>query len=172
MTELEVRTDNEFWRLYHDALPQVYGYLVRRADTAVAEDLTQEVFTSAARAWSGNSVTITVPWLLTVAKSRLVDHYRSEQRRTRNLVSAWSARPDTVAASAEDSAAARRLAPTTEAALAAMPDAQRVALVLHHLDDLSVADVAEMMGRSVHATESLLVRARASFEQAFEGADR
>jgi RNA polymerase sigma-70 factor (ECF subfamily) len=33
-------------------------------------------------------------------------------------------------------------------------------LVLRYVDDLSVAEVAREMGRSVHATESLLTRAR------------
>jgi DNA-directed RNA polymerase specialized sigma24 family protein len=34
--------------------------------------------------------------------------------------------------------------------------------VLKYVDDLPVADVARELGRSVHATESLLARGRAS----------
>lgn len=39
------------------------------------------------------------------------------------------------------------------------PD-QRTALALRYVEDLTVAEVALAMSRSVHATESLLVRAR------------
>ena len=41
-----------------------------------------------------------------------------------------------------------------------LPDDQRAALVFRYHDDLPVADVAALLGRSVDATESLLVRAR------------
>lgn len=160
---------DEFWDVYDETLPRVYGFLVRRTGDSTAEDLTQEVFVTAARTWSaGGRARVTLPWLLTVARSRLIDHYRAEQRRHRNLQAAWSARSRRVAASAEDSSEATRLAPATEAALAALSGPQRAALVLHHLDDLSVAEVAETLARSVPATESLLARARRSFRTALK----
>lgn len=55
----------------------------------------------------------------------------------------------------------------TLAALAALPPAQRQALVLRHADGLSVPEVALALGRSVHATESLLARGRAGFKRAW-----
>ncbi len=161
--------DARFWAFYDDAVPQVYGYLVRRTGKSAAEDLTQEVFVTAARTFaSGDRHKVTVPWLMTVAKSRLIDFHRAEGRRRRNLELAWSARGETTARSAEDASAASVLAPAVEAALDALSDAQRTALVLHHLDDLSVAEVAGRMGKSVRATESLLARARRTFRAAFE----
>ena len=51
--------------------------------------------------------------------------------------------------------------PVTDA-LGQLPADYRVALVLRYVDELSVPDVARELGRSVHATESLLVRARAA----------
>lgn len=39
----------------------------------------------------------------------------------------------------------------------------RAALTLRYVDDLPVADVAEHLGRTVHASEALLVRARNAF---------
>ena len=160
---------DEFWDVYDVALQRVYGFLVRRTDGSTAEDLTQEVFVTAARTWSaGGGARVTLPWLLTVARSRLIDHYRAEQRRDRNHRAAWSALPRRAAASAEESSEAARLAPATEAALASLSGAQRAALVLHHLDALSVAEVAEILARSVPATESLLARARRSFRAALK----
>jgi len=43
-----------------------------------------------------------------------------------------------------------------------------LALILRYVDDLEVREVAELMGSSVRATESLLVRARASLADSFE----
>lgn len=45
--------------------------------------------------------------------------------------------------------------------LAALPQDQRDALLLQHLEDLSVAQVAQVLGKSLGATNSLLQRARA-----------
>ena len=47
----------------------------------------------------------------------------------------------------------------------------QAALTLRYLDGLSVPEVAESLGRTVHATEALLVRARIAFRRAYEGSD-
>jgi len=39
---------------------------------------------------------------------------------------------------------------------------------LRYLDDLPVAEVAEHLGRSLHATETLLVRARSALRRVYE----
>ena len=44
----------------------------------------------------------------------------------------------------------------------------RAALTLRYLDDLPVPEVAALLGRTLHATEALLVRARAAFRRAYE----
>jgi RNA polymerase sigma-70 factor (ECF subfamily) len=44
----------------------------------------------------------------------------------------------------------------------------RSALTLRYVDDLPVPEVAETLGRTVHATEALLVRARNAFRNRYE----
>ena len=44
----------------------------------------------------------------------------------------------------------------------------RAALTLRYLDGLPVAEVADHLGRTLHATEALLVRARRAFRSAYE----
>ncbi len=62
--------------LYEQALPQVFGYLVRRCPTeALAEDLTADAFLAAVDACGRGTVTSpTVGWLIGVARNKLVDH--------------------------------------------------------------------------------------------------
>ena len=52
--------------------------------------------------------------------------------------------------------------------LAGLGAHHRAALTLRYLDDLPVAEVAAVLDRTVHATEALLVRARAAFRRAYE----
>jgi RNA polymerase sigma-70 factor (ECF subfamily) len=53
-------------------------------------------------------------------------------------------------------------------ALTAVPASQRAALSLRYLDDLSVPEVARSLGKSLHATESLLARGRDAFRRALK----
>ncbi len=157
--------------LYDAALPHVYGYLVARCDgTAVAEDLTAETFLAAVDAARRDDPPVmTIPWMVGVARHKLVDHWRSkarDERRLRALAEVdadppaddWDARLDTVRA---------------HETLSQLGPHHRGALTLRYLDDLSVREVAETMGRTVHATEALLVRARIAFRRAYgeEGGD-
>ena len=57
------------------------------------------------------------------------------------------------------------------AALRRLSAEQRAALVLHHVDGLSVREVARQLDRSESAVESLLARARRRFRQLYEGQD-
>jgi RNA polymerase sigma-70 factor (ECF subfamily) len=157
--------------LYDRALPEVYGYLLPRCgDRAVAEDVTSETFLAAVSAVQRGTVPdLTVAWLVGVARHKLVDHWRRtarEERRLHRVASEPEAVDDPWDAHV-DAAAAR-------AVLAELGAHHRSALTLRYLDGLSVPEVARHLDRTVHATEALLVRARAAFRRALpdEGNDR
>ena len=146
--------------LYDEALPEIYGYLVRRCDsTSVAEDLTSETFLAAVSAVQRGTVErMTVAWLIGVARHKLVDHWRRRAREDRNLAAVADE-----SAEAEDPWDAQLDASVAHSVLARLGPHHRVALTLRYLDGLPVNDVAEHLGRTVHATEALLVRARLAF---------
>ncbi|ORW44130.1 RNA polymerase subunit sigma-24 [Mycobacterium paraense] len=150
--------------LYDEALPVVYGYFVRRCgDRATAEDLTSETFLAAMDAARRvDPPPITIPWLLGVARHKLADHYRRGQRRLAVPV----ADPPEPADAADDwdTELDRMVA---EAVLARLAEPHRTVLVLRYMDDCSVGECAELIGRTVHATEALLVRARRAFRQEY-----
>ena len=152
--------------LYDRALPVVYGYLVSRVgDRATAEELTSEVFLAAVDA-SGReaSPTIDTGWLVGVARHKLVDHWRRREREERKL-RAIAALPTTD----EDPWDVRLDVLQAREVLARMGPANRMALTLRYLDGLSIPEMARELGRSRHATEALVVRARAAFRRAYEG---
>jgi RNA polymerase sigma-70 factor (ECF subfamily) len=144
--------------LYDRALPQVYGYLRARVPgDALAEDLTAETFLAAVQAVRKDSVPdLTIGWLVTVARNKLVDHWRRSAREERSLQLA----SDEEAVEDGDQYFEQMRAREVLAELGAH---HRAALTLRYLDGLSVPEVAELLGRTVHATEALLVRARHAF---------
>ena len=152
--------------IYRRALPQVYGYLLPRCgSTVLAEDLTAETFMAAVAAVKQDRVgaaEVTVAWLVGVARHKLADHWRRAAREQRGL-----AEVAVLAAEADDPWDEHLDVQVAHAALARLPGPQRAALTLRYLDGLPVAEVAACVGRSVRATETLLVRARAALRRVY-----
>jgi RNA polymerase sigma-70 factor (ECF subfamily) len=150
--------------LYEEALPVVYGYFVRRCgDRGAAEDLTSETFLAAMdAARKVQPPAISVPWLLGVARHKLADHYRRGWDRLTVPVAELPEPLDT--ADDWDAELDRMVA---EAVLSRLAEPHRTVLVLRYLDDCSVGECAELIGRTVHATEALLVRARRAFKKRY-----
>jgi RNA polymerase sigma-70 factor (ECF subfamily) len=108
----------------------------------------------------GRVVERPLPWIRGIARHKVLDHHRRQQREERVLRVVWEASPvDDEVLWDDDTSAERALA-----ALASLPASQRAAIVLRHVDGLSVSEVAAQIGRSVRATESLLVRGRENFK--------
>lgn len=152
--------------LYDEALPRVYGYLLSRCGRAVvAEDLCSQTFLAAVRAVRGQEdPPLSVPWLLGVARHKLVDHWRAQARDERHQALVGGA----VESDDDDPWDAQLDALRARETLAKLSTEHRAALTLRYLDDLAVPEVASHMERSVHATEGLLVRARRSFRRAYQ----
>jgi RNA polymerase sigma-70 factor (ECF subfamily) len=121
---------------------QEYVRLVRALSVAsgsvdAATDAVQESFLAAARHWRRISgYDDPAAWLRHVALHRLADQRRASSRRQRAL-------PRLAAGT---TTADREPDVDLANAVAALPQQQRVAVCLHYLADLSVADVAEAMG--------------------------
>jgi RNA polymerase sigma-70 factor (ECF subfamily) len=155
--------------IYPAALPQIYGYLLPRCGSvAVAEDLTAETFLAAvaARRQPGTPE-VTVAWLVGVARHKLVDHWRRRAREQRGLHAV-----EGQAEPLDDPWGEWLDAEAAHAALSRLSGLHRVALTLRYLDGLPVAQVAAHVDRSVHATETLLVRAKAALRRVYEEARR
>ncbi|QGG96658.1 RNA polymerase sigma factor [Actinomarinicola tropica] len=155
--------------IYDRALPQVYGYLVSRCGSpTIAEEVTAETFLAAAESLDRGKVPdLTVAWLVTVARNKLVDHWRREERERRHLQLVHDVDDDVddPVDVGLDAAFDRARAHEVLAELGAH---HRSALTLRYLDGLSVPEVAEVLGRTVHATEALLVRSRAAFRTRYQ----
>jgi RNA polymerase sigma-70 factor (ECF subfamily) len=149
--------------LYDRALPQVYGYLVSRCGSpALAEDLTAETFLAAVAALQRGTAELSVGWLVTVARRKLVDHWRRSAREERKLQLA-AGEPVVEEPPWDEQLDATRAG----VVLGELGSHHRAALTLRYVDGLPVPEVAQHLDRTVHATEALLVRARSAFRRAY-----
>ena len=155
--------------LYPTALPHVYGYLLARCGgVALAEDLTAETFLAAVDAVRRDEpAAVSTPWPIGVARHKLADHWRRHAREERHLssVAGWED------GEADDPWDTHLDAVRARDTLACLSPPHRAALTLRYLDDLPVPEVADLLDRTVHATEALLVRARSAFRRAYEAGE-
>jgi RNA polymerase sigma-70 factor (ECF subfamily) len=156
--------------IYDEAVGEVFAYLrARCVGRAVAEDLTADTFLAAVGQIRRGAVdTVTVAWLIGIARHKLIDEWRRASRRPR------PERFDTEEVGHDpaidgdnmwDAVIEQHLVGDV---LADLGPHHRSALTLRYLDGLSVPEVAEHLGRTVEATETLLVRARRRFRTAYE----
>ncbi len=152
--------------VYRTTFAELSGYVLvhTSGDRELAEDLVSETYFHAARrAQQGRVEEVTIGWLKTVARRRLLDHIRREislrgrADRLKNEVA--SARSEEIPDRSELS--------MVYEALDTLPSDHRLVLVLNHLDGLRVREIAEIIERSPDATESLLRRARSGFRAAY-----
>ncbi len=141
-------------------LPRVLAVATRMlgGDRAEAEDVAQEAMLRLWRIapdWRPGEARVST-WLYRVVVNLCTDRLRR----------ARSAPLDAVPEPADDApgplaglAEADRLA-ALDAGLAALPDRQRQAVVLRHIEGLSNPEIADIMGLSVEAVESLTARGK------------
>ena len=152
---------------YDDAVERVYGYLYGRCggDIEVAEDITQQTFLQAVRHWQdfdGRSEPVT--WLCSIARNKLTDHYRDQDRQRRRHLRLMVREIESEKAPLDLEWADRDAVIT---ALRQLPDMERTALILRYVDDLGVREVADLLGRSVDGTDALLRRAKDRFRTVY-----
>ena len=149
-----------FATLYRRYLDRVYGYaFYQLGDHHDAEDVTERIFLAALRAlpdFHDQGSTFRA-WLFRIAHNTIANAHRSRaRRRTEPLPddfqrAAPNADPAGQVALADELREIRRV-------VAEMPDDRRQVILLRFVDDLSTAEIAEVLDRSPGAVRVLLHR--------------
>ena len=154
------RGDADAFRILVDRHLSVVVAGARRLlnDASEAEDVAQETFV---RLWqSADGLEIgnagTRPWLRRVSRNLAIDRLRSGKRFDVVADVPEGEQDADQQRTVEDKEQSNRVV----AALAELPDRQRVALVLFHFEGFTQAEIADKLACSVDAVESLLGRAR------------
>lgn len=146
----------------------MYSFAAQRLGPSEAEDVTSEVFQAAALAHRDRPDSpLTTGWLIAVCKNKVVDRWRAQSVRKSkaHLIVERFGRGS--APAADRSIDLRDTA--VLAALDRVSDRHRTLLILHHIDGMPIAELADATGLSRVAIESTLARARRSFRRAFDG---
>lgn len=136
-------------------------------DEAEAEDVAQEAMLRLWRiapAWRAGEARVST-WLYRVAVNLCTDRLR---RRRGVALDAIPEPEDGAPGAAAGLIEADRMA-ALDAALMALPERQRQAVVLRHLEGLANPEIAEIMGLGVEAVESLTARGKRNLAAALAG---
>ena len=150
--------------LYRHHVTEVYRYAFAvLGNHADAEDVTQTTFLNAYRSLEqGVHPRKPANWLLTIASNAIKQRFRQEQARPRVVeLDERTTRADTP----DDEG------PTVGellAALSKIPPQQRQAIVLREFEGRSYAEIADILGVTTGALETLLFRARRSLAEELE----
>lgn len=157
-----------FGELYQRHVDRVYSYIAFRVrDTAVAEDLTQEVFLHALKALGGFSFRGAVaPWFMSIARNAVVDHWRRRSRRPEDSLSSLESDTDeeesfldrqgiTEGNDAEDRAEFVLTRERVARSAIHLTELQQQVLALRFSSGLSVKETADAMSRSEGAVKNL-----------------
>ncbi len=157
-TPLLADPDREFESLYEEYGRTVYRYALGvLRNPADAEDITQTTFMNAFRAMKAGEHPIKPRnWLLTIAHNACQMRFVRSARRPKEVP---------LDDSVDQIVVPERERPNVKAVLdelAKLPFNQRSALVMRELEGRSHAEIAEILGTSVSAVETLIFRARRS----------
>jgi RNA polymerase sigma-70 factor, ECF subfamily len=155
--------DRSFERLYRKHAGDVYRYaLVVLRNEADAEDVTQTTFLNAFRALEkGERPHKPQNWLIAIAHNVCRQRFRQSQRRPNEVVYEDELAETLVQ---EDPITAEDI----KRALGHLAFNQRAALVMRELEGRSYQEIADILGVSVSAVETLIFRARRALREQLE----
>ncbi|CAN5174893.1 hypothetical protein BH09ACT13_BH09ACT13_10040 [soil metagenome] len=160
VTETGLVASRELDSLYRRHGGEIYRYaLAVLGNHADAEDVTQTTFLNAYRALEqGVRPRKPINWLLTIASNVVKERFRHDQARPRQV----ALDRELASTPAEDDA------PTVGellTALSKIPPQQRQAIVLREFEGRSYKEIADILGITTAALETLLFRARRSLAE-------
>ncbi len=148
--------------------PRIYGHAMRvLSDSAEAEDVTQEALLRLWRIspdWRTGEAKVTT-WLYRVVANLCTDRLRNRVQVGLDDV----AEPADPAASAEQRLQNVSRMDALQQALNTLPDRQRQAVVLRHIDGLANPEIAVILEVGVEAVESLTSRGKRALKAALAG---
>ena len=143
--------------------PRALGYAARiLSDRAEAEDVAQEAMLRLWRVapeWRQGEAQVST-WLYRVVTNLCTDRLRARQRRgPQGAAEEMDAVADAAPGVEARMMGADRMAALDEA-LAALPERQRMAVVLRHIEEMTNPEIAAVMEIGVEAVESLVARGK------------
>ena len=162
LVELAQGGDTEaFGQLYDRYVTGIFRFIyVRVGSTQLAEDLTAETFLRALRSlhtfqWTGKDF---AAWLTTIARNLMYDHFKSRRTKSEFATDVFPEQADPGRGPEADALASLSNAELMQA-VASLPDDQRDCVLMRFVQELSITETAQILGRSEGAIKQLQLRA-------------
>lgn len=150
--------------------PKTYGLAYRMlGDAAEAEDLAQEAMLRLWRIapdWRSGEAQVST-WLYRVVSNLATDRLRQRKRRGPQLDEI--AEPESGAPSAAETMQDRARSDALQKALNTLPERQKQAVILRHIEELANPEIAQVMDITTEAVESLTARGKRALAAALAG---
>jgi RNA polymerase sigma factor (sigma-70 family) len=164
-------------RLFDEHVWDVYGFIAYRiGNRAEAEDLTQQTFERALRSWRRFDSSRAHPrtWLLAIARNLLVDHYRRDRSKLHRHLGEGGIAEEQLPS--EQGPEAGGVSADLAAALATLSDRNREVVALRFGADLRGPEIAQMLDLSLANVQQILSRSlrrlRSELETGGSGGER
>ncbi len=173
MSESEKEWEQKFKAIYHSYINKIYQFVYLRTgfDPALAEDLTQDIFLNVFQGLAGfRGICSERTWIYKIARNKLNDFYRRQYRQAFDLVEIDSELADSLEDPSQD--VQEVMLKTLErqgvkTCLEGLQRLYRIVLVLKYMDERSIKDIADIIGKSPKAAESILQRAKKAFIKSY-----
>jgi RNA polymerase sigma-70 factor, ECF subfamily len=181
MTRIAVGDEGALRELIEKHQGAVYGTIAKMlGDPVEAQDLAQQVFVRVYRAAAGYRATAQFKtWMFTIVRNLVFNEHRRRSRATlvplhppENEHNAGGQAgfdlPDLATKSPGERALQEEMMEAIDRAILALPEQQRLAIVLRRYDEFTYEEIAGILKTSVPATKSLLFRARETLRVALQ----
>ena len=171
--------NQDFAALYDEYYPKIVGYLRRMVGEVEADDVAQEVFAKISRSLDGfRGESRLSTWIYRIATNTAMDHLRKSASRPsvrqgpgaaedeasyEDVISENAPSHDTLLIRKEMNECIRGL-------VYDLPENYRTVLVLADLDELSNAEIADVLGLSLETVKIRLHRARLKLKKSMDQA--
>ena len=162
LVELAQHGDTEaFGQLYDHYVTAIFRFIYAKVGTTqLAEDLTAETFLRALRSlhtfqWRGKDFGA---WLTVIARNLTNDHYKARRTRSEFVSDSLPERADPGRGPEDDILASLSNEELMEA-VGSLPVDQRDCVLMRFVQEMSIAETAQVLGRSEGAIKQLQLRA-------------
>jgi len=158
----------QFSRIYDEYIKKIYRFVYLKVESEdIAQDITSEAFI---KGWdkfkSGEEIKNMQAFLFQIARNLVIDHYR-EKGRVRTISNQELQIPDPRMAVARQSQISSDMA-QVKLALSEINEDYQDLIVLRYLDELSIQEIAKVVGKSEGAVRVSLHRGMQDLKKRLE----
>lgn len=170
--------EEKFISLYQAFADDIYRYIFLRTglDTALAEDMTQDIFLDVFKGLNGfRGLCSDRTWVFKIAKNKLFDYYRKQYGNKLEYVDINDPLTEDLYDPEQDAETYMESALESEVVcdcLNRIPRHYRITLMLKYVDGKSVKQIAEIVDKSPKAIESMLQRSKNAFIKEYQSSHK